>query len=401
MNHIKGGVTAPKGFRASAEAAGVKPGSTKRDCALIVSDVPATVAGTFTANVVKAAPVHWCQNVCALGAARAIFANSGNANACTGKQGDKDVLATAKAVGKAADLPHKEICVCSTGVIGVPLPMDRLSQGVAACAETLAADGGAAAAEAIMTTDTVPKEMAVEVPMVKGTARIGAIAKGSGMIAPGMATMLCFITTDVAIAAQPLADLLREAIDKSFNRMCIDNDMSTNDTVLVLANGESGIPTLGPGSSAYAAFGFALTSVCVEMAKNLVRDGEGATKLVEIQVAGADSDEDALAVARSVATSQLCKTAFFGQDPNWGRFACAAGYAGVEFDPNRLAIRLDDVQVFVDGMPAAYEEEDAAAVMNKPEFVVALDLGDGPGSAVFWTSDLSHDYVTINADYRT
>jgi glutamate N-acetyltransferase / amino-acid N-acetyltransferase len=401
MNQIKGGVTAPKGFRAAGEAAGIKPGSTKRDCALIVSDAPATVAGTFTANVVKAAPVHWCRNICAVGSARAIFANSGNANACTGKQGDDDVSATAKAVGKALGLPYKEICVCSTGVIGVPMPMDRLTQGVTACAQSLAQDGGAAAAEAIMTTDTVPKEISVEVPMIKGTARIGAIAKGSGMIAPGMATMLCFITTDVAIAAQPLQRLLRQAVDRSFNRMCVDNDMSTNDTVLVLANGESGIPTLGPGSSAYAAFGSALASVCEEMAKTLVRDGEGATKFVEIQVSGADSNEDALAVARSVATSQLCKTAFFGQDPNWGRLACAAGYAGVEFDPNRLAIRLDDVQVFDGGMPTAYEEKDAAAAMRKPEFVVALDLGGGPGSAVFWTSDLSHDYVTINADYRT
>ena len=295
MKQIKGGVTAPKGFRASGEAAGIKPGSTKRDCALIVSDAPAAVAGTFTANVVKAAPVHWCKDVCDRGSARAIFANSGNANACTGEQGNSDVLATAKAVAGALGLSYKEVCVCSTGVIGLPMPMDRLKKGVTACARSLAEDGGGTAAEAIMTTDTVPKEMA----------------------------------------------------------------------------------------------------------KALVRDGEGATKLVEIRVSGAGSDADALAVARSVATSQLCKTAFFGQDPNWGRFACAAGYAGVEFDPARLAIRLDDVQVFVDGMPAPYEEEDAATVMRKPEFVVALDLGGGPGSAAFWTSDLSHDYVTINADYRS
>jgi len=216
-----------------------------------------------------------------------------------------------------------------------------------------------------------------------------------------MATMFCIITTDARISAAPLSELLKKAVKVSFNQMCVDNDMSTSDSVLCLANGASGAAEITPGTEDFAAFGAALTHVCRETAKALVRDGEGATKFVEIAVSGTANDEEAKKIARSVAVSQLCKTAFFGQDPNWGRFACAAGYAGVAFDPERFCLWIDDVQVMRNGMPTDYREEDAAARMRKPEFLIRIETGDGPGSAVFWTSDLSHKYVEINADYRT
>jgi glutamate N-acetyltransferase/amino-acid N-acetyltransferase len=401
MMRIEGGVTAPRGFRASGVAAGVKPGTTKKDCALIVSDVPASVAGAFTTNLFKAPPVKWDEAVCARGVGRAIFANSGNANAATGDQGYADARATAEQVAQGLSVPAGQVCVLSTGVIGVPLPMDRIAMGVRGCLESLSAAGSGDAARAIMTTDTVPKEMAVEIPLGKGSARIGAIAKGSGMIAPNMATLFCIITTDANVESKALADLLRRAVGVSFNQICVDNDMSTSDSVICLANGASGVPAIEPGTDDFAAFGVALIDVCQEMAKALVRDGEGATKFVEIVITGTATDQDAKVIARSIATSQLCKTAFFGQDPNWGRIACAAGYAGVAFDPESVSIWIDDVQVMSCGMPARYEEAEAAACMRKPEFCIRVNVGNGPGASVFWTSDLSQKYVEINADYRT
>jgi len=401
MNRVEGGVTAPKGYRAAGTAAGIKPGSTKRDCALIASDVQASVAGAFTTNQFKAAPVLWCAEVCAGGRAQAAFINSGNANACTGEQGCDDARTTAEWVGRGLGVAPDEVCVCSTGVIGVPLPMDRIEHGVQSCLEALSTTGGAEAAEAIMTTDTVPKEAAVEVVLGQGTVRLGAIAKGAGMIAPNLATMVCVITTDAAIGPGPLANLLRAAVSESFNRICVDNDTSTNDTVLCLANGQADVSSLAPGTDDFDQFGRALTALCQDMAKRLVRDGEGATKFVEIEVSGAQSDADAGQIARSIATSQLCKTAFFGQDPNWGRFACAAGYAGIPFAPDAFALWVEDVQLVKNGRAADYEEAAAAACMRKSEFCIRVRVGDGPGAAVFWTSDLSHDYVTINADYRT
>jgi glutamate N-acetyltransferase/amino-acid N-acetyltransferase len=398
-NKIEGGVTAPKGFKASGFAAHIKLASTKLDCALIASDVPASVAGAFTKNLFKSPPCHWDEAVCARGGARAIFANSGNANACTGDRGAADVRATAEQVAAGLDIPAQEVCVLSTGVIGVTLPMDRIAQGVQGCLESLSPAGSHDAALAIMTTDTVPKEMAVALQLSGGAIRIGAIAKGSGMIAPNMATMFCLITTDAEIEAAILSPMLKAAVAVSFNQMCVDNDMSTSDTVLCLANGASGVEVnAGADADAFAA---TLTHVCQEMAKALVRDGEGATKFVEIQVAGAASDDDAKTIARAIAVSQLCKTAFYGQDPNWGRLACAAGYAGVAFDPDMLCIWIDRVKVMHNGMPADFHEDEAAACMRKPEFVIRLETGEGPGKATFWTSDLSHKYVEINADYRT
>ena len=403
MKEIEGGVTAPKGYRAAGVAARIKGVSSgKKDCALIVSDTPASVAGAFTTNRFKAPPVERTEHICERGGpVRAVFLNSGNANACTGPQGVRDAQTTAETVAQALGLSAAEVCVTSTGVIGVPLPMDRIAQGVRACAAALSEEGSHDAALAIMTTDTVPKEMAIEAPLGDGAIRIGAIAKGAGMIAPDMATMICIITTDARIAAEHLQPLLRECVGASFNCICIDNDMSTSDTVLCLANGAAGLPEIAPGTHAFQALAQALRYVCVAMAQALVRDGEGATKFVEIQVEGAGTDEDAKTIARSIAMSQLCKTAFFGQDPNWGRIACAAGYAGVAFEPSEFRIWLDDLQIVEAGMPASYGEEAAAAVMRQPEFRIRVSVGAGGGSCVFWTSDLSHEYVTINADYRT
>lgn len=401
MTSIESGVTAPRGFRAAGVHAGIKPGSKKKDCALIVSDTPATVAGAFTTNVMKAPPVLWSEEVCRRGAARAVFINSGNANACTGERGKADAEATAKLVAGGLRISPTEVCVCSTGVIGVFLPMDRIQHGVALSLEALSHEGSVDAARAIMTTDTVPKEYAVEVHLSTGVVRIGAIAKGSGMISPNMATMICIITTDAAIEAEDLDTLLLDAVESSFNCICVDNDMSTSDTVLCLANGESGVAPLEAGTEDFETFGAALRDVCQKMAKMLVKDGEGATKFVEIRVDGAETDDDAKTIARAIAQSDLCKTAFFGEDPNWGRIACAAGYAGVNYDPSELSLWLDHVQLVANGMAADYQEADAAAVMKKPEFEIRVTVGAGSGSAVFWTCDLSHNYVSINADYRS
>lgn len=401
MNEIGGGVTAPKGYRAAGAAAGIKEGTTKKDCALIVSDGPATVAGMFTTNVMKSPPVFWNIDVCKRGVARAVFINSGNANAATGEAGHRDVAATAVGAAACLNIEAPEVCICSTGVIGVPLPMDRIHSGIENCVHALSENGSHDAAEAIMTTDTVPKELAMEVALSGGTVRLGAIAKGSGMISPDMATMICVITTDAAIEPGPLREALGMAVDLSFHQICVDNDLSTSDTVLILANGSSGVEPLAPGTEDYAAFTEALTELCRESAKALVRDGEGATKFVEIAVSGTATDDDARRIARAIGNSQLCKTAFYGQDPNWGRFACAAGYAGVDFDPADLDIRLGAVQVVRGGIGGDYREEDAAAVMQEAAFRIEVSVGQGSGEAEFWTSDLSHEYVSINADYRS
>lgn len=402
MKTIDGGIAAPQGFRAAGVTAHIKNlQSTKRDCALLVSETPATIAGEFTTNLVKAAPVLWTSEVCARQSARAVFANSGNANACTGDKGMDDARATAAHVAKGLGAAAEEIAILSTGVIGFPLPMDRILNGVDACLAALSPEGGADAAAAIMTTDTVPKSMAVELPIGERIIRIGAMAKGAGMISPKMATMLCVITTDAPLAVSALQFALSEAVKQSFNCICVDNDMSTNDTVICLANGMAGGAPLEPGSKEFSIFAGAVGEVCMTLAQALVRDGEGASKFVTIIVEGADYDDDAERIARAVASSQLCKTAFAGEDPNWGRIACAAGYSGADFSPDQLCIWIGPVQVLNNGLPAVYEEADAAAVMKARDITIRIRVGDGRGECRFWTSDLSHDYVTINADYRT
>lgn len=400
MKPVKGGVCAAKGFQAAGVSANIKKVSDKKDCALIVSDTLASVAGVFTTNLVKAAPVPWCQHVCERGTARAIFANSGNANACTGDRGVADVNAITRQLADAAGLNREEVLVCSTGVIGVPLPMDRIAHGINGCLGALRREGHGDAAAAIMTTDTVPKEYAIEVELDRGQVRIGGMAKGAGMIAPNMATLLAFITTDALIAPHDLQRFLDHASSRSFNRICVDNDMSTNDTALLLANGAGGVEVTADSPDA-GTFQTALDHVCTHLAKELVRDGEGATKLVEVHVTGAKNDEDAQLIANAIAVSQLCKTAFNGEDPNWGRIACAAGYAKADFDPNKLCVSIGDIEVMTNGGKADFAEAEAAAIMKREEFSITVSVGEGRGTATYWTSDLSKEYVSINADYRS
>lgn len=401
MKQIQGGVTAPKGFRASGIAAGIKKNPAKSDCALIVSATDCTLAGMFTQNLMKSPPVFWNIDVCARGTAQAIFINSGNANAATGQPGRDNVKAMAGFVANGMPFTFEEVCICSTGVIGVPLPMEKIENGIDDCIDALSDHGSPYAAKAIMTTDTVRKERAIEIEIGAKTVRLGAIAKGSGMISPNMATMICIVTTDATISADLLNELLKASVNVSFNQIGIDNDMSTSDTVIVFANAQSPAPEIQKDTPDCETFAHALTALCQDMAKDLVKDGEGATKFVEITVKGTKNDEDAQIIARTIGNSLLCKTAFFGQDPNWGRFACAVGYAGVDFDPACLKIAVDNVVLCDNGIVAEYREEDAAAVMQHPEFTLSISMGQGNGSAVFWTSDLSHDYVSINADYRS
>lgn len=401
MKWIEGGVTAAAGYRASGVTAGIKPKKVKKDCALILSDRVASVAGTYTQNVMKSPPVFWNMGMTLRGKGWGVFINSGNANAATGEVGHRDVRATAEAIGRINGVPAAQIGICSTGVIGVNLPMDRILKGVEDASAALSPSGGLDAATAILTTDKVAKERAVEVELFDGTVRLGGMAKGSGMLAPNMATLIVIITTDAAISAPVLQAFTKHAVDASFNQISIDNDMSTSDTVLVFANGAAGLPLLDSNFNDAQKFSHALTALCVELAKDLVKDGEGATKFVEIVVEGADSDEKAKSIARSIGLSSLCKTAFYGEDANWGRFACAAGYAGVKFNPDDLEVRLNDLVLCKNGLVTDYREDDAAAIMKNREFQVGVKVGDGPGKAIFWTSDLSHDYVSINADYRT
>ncbi len=402
MRIIDGGVCAPQGFQASGFNGNIKgKGLDRKDCALVTSQVKASIAGTFTTNVLKAPPIQWTEGVCIRGEGRAIFINSGNANACTGSIGVADAQKTAERIALALEVPVTEVAVLSTGVIGVPLPMDRILNGVDGCVSALSPAGHLDAAQAIMTTDTVAKEMAIEIPLSTGPIRLGAMAKGSGMIAPNMATMIAVLTTDARIAPVNLRAVLKDCVDRSFNCMCVDNDMSTSDAVVCLANGMAMAEPLAPGTRDYEAFSEALNQICVAMAQAVVRDGEGATKFIEIRVIGAENDNDAKTAARSIAHSQLCKTAFFGEDANWGRIACAAGYSGVKFYPEDLSILLGDLPVVHEGLPTLFDETAAKAIMSQRDIVVTVNLGGGPGTAVFWTSDLSHAYVSINADYRT
>ena len=390
----------PKGFRAAGVACGLKPDGAG-DIALIASDRPCAAAGMFTTNQVKAAPVLYDMALLQAGKpVRAVVANAGNANACTGEQGMHDVRAMAERAAQAVGCQPDEVLVLSTGVIGVPLPVDRVLPGIEAAAAALSPDGWQPAARAIMTTDTRPK-------MASVTTRTGytitGIAKGAGMIAPDMATLLAVIATDAAVPGEALQEALRRAADASFNRIVVDGDMSTNDTLLLLANGASGVEA-DPNNGTFNA---ALEEVCAALAQAIVRDGEGATKFITVLVTGAASEEAARRVARSIASSPLCKTAFYGGDPNWGRIVSAAGCSGVEIDPDRLALWLLNaegavtMQLVSGGQPFDYDERAAIALMQGEEWGIRLDLGLGSVSTLLWTCDLSHEYVTINGHYRT
>jgi glutamate N-acetyltransferase/amino-acid N-acetyltransferase len=400
MKTIEGGVTAAKGFRAGGVYCGIKKVE-KRDLALIVSELPASAAGIFTQNRVQAAPVHLSKKHLASGTARAIIANSGNANACVGEAGDDAALRMALAAAKALNLKPEEVLVSSTGVIGVNLPVEKIEAALVAQPGFATQDGGADAAEAIMTTDTFPKSTAREFELDGVTVRIGGISKGSGMIHPNKATMLGFVTTDAAISPALLQKAVSRAGDLSFNRITVDGDCSTNDCLMVLANGASGAPAIETEGEAFETFQKVLAEVCMELAQLIVRDGEGASKFVEIQVLGAKSEADAVGIGKSVATSNLVKTALFGEDANWGRILAAAGYSGVEFDPQRIDIYLGDLLVCQKGTGLAFDEDRAKEILSKKDLVIKIQLSEGEAEARVWTCDLSYDYVKINGSYRS
>lgn len=408
----QGSVTSPAGFTAVAIPAGLKKDK-QLDLALVYSEQDCACAAMFTRNQVVAAPVIVDRETLAQNrtAVRAIVANAKNANACTGEPGLANARETQRLAAAALGIRPDQVLLLSTGVIGVQLPMGKIRAGVETAVEILQRrsaeaqrGGGIEAAQAIMTTDTRPKHLAVAVELPNGVVTIGGMAKGAGMIHPNMATMLAVITTDAQIAPELLQTMLGTAVHHSFNRISVDGDTSTNDTVLLLANGASG--TAVADEQSRALFGEGLNFVCAELAKMIVRDGEGATKFVEIQVTGAATDADAHAIANTIATSPLVKTAFAGSDPNWGRILAAAGRAGIPFDQNQTNLWVgipgaEQYQLVAQGTPTAYQEADAAHVFAQPEFQVQLQVGMGMGTAVVWTCDLSHEYVSINADYRT
>ncbi len=400
-----GTVTSPAGFLAGTTVAHIKYAD-RKDLTLVVSERDCTAAAVFTQNQVAAAPVIAGRETMQANRnrIRAIVANAGNANASTGQPGLENARASQEMTAVALNIQPEQVLPLSTGVIGVQLPMDRMQAGIAAAAVQLDPDGGLAAAQAIMTTDTYAKHLAVQIELPDGMVTIGGMAKGSGMIHPNMATMLGVVTTDAQVEAGVLDGMLRTAVNHSFNRITVDGDTSTNDTVFLLANGASGISIADEKSK--SAFQQALTHVCTELAHMIVRDGEGATKFVEIQVAGAVTEADAHAIANTIATSPLVKTAFAGSDANWGRILAAAGRAGVTFDQNQAALWIgataaDELQLVANGTPTHYEEADAAAIFAQPAFKIRLDIGAGKASTIVWTTDLTHEYVSINADYRS
>lgn len=398
--HKKAGVTYPQGFQAAGVKAGIKK-SGNLDVAVIYTEQEAAVAGTFTQNAVASAPVRASKKVIATGMAHAITANAGCANACTGEQGEKDAAAmqdiTATALGCKAD----DVVVASTGVIGVNLPMDKMENGIKQAVKELSSDGSENAGKAIITTDTYSKACATEITLGGKEVRFGAIAKGSGMIQPNMATMLCFITTDAAIDSKLLQKALSEIVEVSFNMISIDGDMSTNDMVIVLANGAAGNAKITEENEDYKLFKATLQNICQELSKKIAADGEGATKFLTISVTGARNFAEAKTIGMSVAKSPLVKTAFFGEDPNWGRVICAVGYAGVPMDPQKTVVKFGGIPVYANGVGAEYDEAELRKVMEAHDIVISINMGEGDAKADIWSCDFSYEYVKINGEYHT
>jgi glutamate N-acetyltransferase / amino-acid N-acetyltransferase len=394
-----GSVTSAQGYSAGAVYSGLKtPGPEKLDLGILLSDRPAAAAITLTQNSFAAAPVVLCRERIERGRARAVVVNAGNANACTGEQGLADAREMASLAARKTGLEPEDVLVASTGVIGVPLPMDLIRRGVDAI--DLSADGGHVIARAIMTTDTRPKEVAVELELGGKTVKVGGMAKGAGMIHPNMATMLSFVTTDAAVDADFLRGALREAASDSFNMISIDGDTSTNDTLIVLANGAAGNPVIRGGEDG-AAFVAALTHVCAQLAKGIVADGEGATRVIRVEVRGARTDEDARSAARAVVRSNLVKAAVYGGDPNWGRVLCAIGYSGAHVDPNAVDLHVGDIQLVRAGSPVPGSREAAGDVMKQDEVVFVANLHVGDAGATAWGCDLTEAYVVENSAYTT
>ena len=406
MEWTQGGVCAAQGFTAAGMHCGLK--KEKFDLALIVSDVPAHGAATYTKNAVQAAPLHVTKRHLADGSLQAVVVNSGNANACA-PDGEQNALAMCAFAAEGLGIATDQVAVSSTGVIGVAMTpkMGPVRDGIASLCGNLTTDpaGSAAAAQAIMTTDLVSKEAAVTLTLGGKTVHIGAIAKGSGMIHPNMGTMLCFITTDAEIERDLLGKALGHAVDYSFNRISVDGDTSTNDFCLIMANGLAGNPEISAEGADYAAFVEALTDLCIYLARAIAADGEGATHLITCTVNEAPDTETATEIARSVISSSLVKSAIFGKDANWGRILCAAGYAGVAFDPNPISIAFvseaGEIPVCKDGRGLAFDEDLATRVLTPHEVTIRIDMAQGSAASTCWGCDLTYDYVKINGDYRT
>ena len=407
MKQIKGGVTAAKGYEAASTAAGIKYQG-RTDMALIYSQVPCVSAGTFTTNVVKAAPVKWDRQVVDSGAGvQAVVVNSGIANACTGEEGMGYCKETAEAAAEALNIDAAGVLVGSTGVIGMQLPMQKLVDGIQVLAGKKAEglQSGHDAALAIMTTDTVEKEMAVEIEIGGKTVTIGGMSKGSGMIHPNMCTMLAFITTDAAITKEALQKALSEDVEDTYNMISVDGDTSTNDTAILLANGLAGNQEITYASPEYETFKEALHMVNETLAKKMAGDGEGATALFEVKVVGAESIKQAKTLAKSVVCSNLTKAAIAGHDANWGRILCAMGYSGAQFDPEKVNLFFESkagkLQIIENGVATDYSEEVATKILSEPEITATADIKMGDYSATAWGCDLTHEYININADYRS
>lgn len=396
----EGGVCAPRGFLSAGVSAGLKSGG-RRDLALIAAEECVPAAGVFTTNLIAAAPVIVSRRHIARGCARAVVINAGNANACTGAQGELDARATAVAVGEALLCPAEQVIVSSTGVIGVPLPVGLLLAAIPEAAEELDNRSGRNAAEAIMTTDTFPKETAVTLEVAGRRVTVGGMAKGSGMIAPNMATMVAVLTTDAPLTSEACDAALRLAVAQSFNRVTVDSDTSTNDMAVLMASGAAGGDAITQDSDDFADVASAIAAVAGELARMIARDGEGATKLVTVTVTGAASDEDAEKAAFAIANSPLVKTALFGGDANWGRVAGALGRSGADVDPNAFDIDFAGVRVCRGGTATGFDEDEAARALAATEVEIVVNLNIGTGGATVWTCDLSYDYVRINGDYRS
>lgn len=407
MKRIEGGITAAKGFSAAGIEAGIKY-QNRKDMAIIYSEQPCVAAGTFTSNVVKAAPVKWDQRLVKESPyVQAVIVNTGIANAGTGAEGMRYCEETAAEAARVLGIPENAVLVGSTGVIGAQLPIDRIKAGISVLAEAKAHtnEAGTDASKAIMTTDTVNKELAVEVMIGGVKVTIGAMSKGSGMIHPNMCTMLGYVATDAVIGKETLQKLLSEDVVDTYNMISVDGDTSTNDTLLVLANGMAGNPVIKEGTPDYEAFKEALHFVNETQAKRLAGDGEGATALVECRVYHADTKENARILAKSVICSSLTKAAVYGHDANWGRILCALGYSGASFDPERLELYYASgdrkILIYKDGMDAGYSEEEASDILSQKEVQILADMKMGTEEAVAWGCDLTYDYVKINADYRS
>lgn len=394
------GVTFAKGFTAAGVKAGIKK-SGNLDVAVIYTKTQAVVAGTFTQNKVAAAPVYVSKEVVATGTAHAIVANAGCANACTGQQGLDDAHKMAQIAADELGVNADDVIVGSTGVIGVNLPMDKLEAGIKDAIANLSADGSGNAGRAIITTDTHSKSVTCEFELSGKTVRMGAIAKGSGMIRPNMATMLCYITTDIAIDQALLQKAVSGCVEKSFNMISVDGDMSTNDMVIVLANGEANNAKITEENADYQIFFDKLMMLCIELAKQIAADGEGASKFLTINVKGAKSFADAKTVGMAIANSPLVKTAFFGEDPNWGRVICAVGYSGADMVPEKTVVKFGGITIFANGTGATYDEKALAHVMKEKDIVIDIELNMGQEDATVWSCDLSYEYVKINGEYHT